>query len=248
MAKKVLLDVRLFVGGADLSGSGNKVEIPNEIEDKEVTNWRSGGAKEYIGGLQSGDFNAEGQWEVGDPGRIDDAMWANRRAMEPWSVAPDATSDLAAGGKMYVAKAIRTQATLFGSVGDVAPWSLGAKLSGPMVQGYCLHPSGVPRTATGVGTAHELGEVAAGQKLYANLHVLSAAGTTPSLTVTVQSDTASDFASATTRATFGAKTTTGQYEHLSVAGPFADDTFWRVGYTVSGTTPSFLFLVSFGIE
>lgn len=249
MAKKVLLDVRVFVGGVDLSGQSNKVEIDDPFEEREVTNFRSGGAKEFIAGLEGPELAGEGQWEAGDPSKVDDAMWATRRELEPWSVAPDGSSDLAGGTKMYLGQAVRTSASLWGSVGDVAGWTAQAKGSGPMVQGYCVHPSGVPRTATGSGTAYQLGEVGSGQTLHANLHVLSVAGTgTPSITVTLQSDNASGFSSPTTRITFGAKTAAGSYEHRQVAGPFAGDQYWRVGYTISGSSPSFLFLVSMGIQ
>jgi len=247
MSKTVLVDARLFVGGVDLSGQSNKIEFTTEHEEREVTNWRSGGAKEVIAGLEQVDLTAEGYWEAGDPGKVDDAVWANRRVVEPWTIAADGQSDVSVGGRMYLVNAVRTSTTLFDEVGAVAPWSLTAKGTGPAVQGRCLHPSGVPRTATGVGTAYQVGEVGTGQKLYANLHVLSAAGTSPTLVVAVESSATEDFASSTSRGTFEQKTTTGEYEHLEITGPFTDEPWLRVSYTVGGTSPSFLFLVSVGI-
>jgi len=247
MAKLVLLDSRVFVGGADLSGMGNKIELSEEWEAKATTNWRSGGAETVIAGVGKVMASAEGQWEAGDPSMIDDEMWANRRVLEPWSVAPEGDSDLAAGNLMYLTKMLRTKSSIWGQVGEVAGWTADAKGSWPLARGMSAHPSGVPRTANGSGTALQLGAVASDEYMYANLHVLSVSGTAvPTITVTVQSDNGSGFASPTTQGTFAAKTAVGG-EPLRIAGPITDD-WWRVGWTISGTNPSFLFLVSLGIE
>jgi hypothetical protein len=243
----VLLDARTFVSGADLSGSGNKIEITEESEAKATTNWRSGGAREVKAGLTSTEINAEGQWEAGNIGLVDDSFWANRRVKEPWSVAPESDSDLAAGGLMYLARALRTKLQWWGNLGDVGSWMANAVGTWPLVRGACAHASGVPRTATGDGTAVQLGAVAAGEHLYANLHVLSISGTAaPTITVEIESDDNSGFTSATSRGSFAARTTVGG-EAIRIAGPFTD-TYWRASWTISGTNPSFLFLVSFGIE
>jgi hypothetical protein len=248
MTKLVLLDARTFVSGADLSGSGNQIEVSEEWEAKGVTNWRSGGAEEVIAGLGQVEISAGGQWEAGDLSMPDDSFWANRRVLEPWSVGPTGASDTAAGNLMYLTRALRTKMQHGGSVGDVAPWEASAKGSWPLVRGQSFHQSGTPRTATGTGTAIQLGAVADGQSLYANLHVLSVAGTAaPTITVTVQSDDAVGFPSATARGAFAAKTAIGG-ESIRIPGPIATDSWWRVSWTISGTTPSFLFLVSMGIE
>jgi hypothetical protein len=247
MSKLVLLDARLFVAGADLSGSGNKIELSEEWEAKTVTNWRSGGAEELLGGLGKVQCSASGQWEAGDPGLVDDAFWAGRRAIEPWSASGTGESDLSAGNLMYLTRMLRTKAQYWGEVGDVASWDADAVGSWPLVRGVNLHSSGVPRTATGFGTAFQVGAVLAGRSVYANLHVIGIAGTaTPSIAVTVQSDNAIGFPSPTTVATFATRTTKGG-ESIRVPGPNTDD-WWRVGYTITGTTPSFLFLVTMGIE
>jgi hypothetical protein len=243
----VLLDARLFVSGADLSGSGNKIEITEEIEAKKTTNWRSGGAVELLGGLSSTELTGEGQWEAGTAGLVDDAMWANRRVLEPWTAAATGDSDLAPGNLMILTKALRTKSTIWGDVGEVGGWTANAKGTWPLVRGQSAHASGVPRTATGAGTSLQLGAVAADQHLYANAHVLSVAGTvTPTITLNVQSDNATGFPSATTRGSFAAKTAIGG-ESIRIAGPITDD-WWRVSWTISGTNPSFLFLVALGIE
>lgn len=247
MGKQVLLDTRVFVSGADLSGWSNKIEIGEEWEAKDKTNFRSGGAKEVHAGLGSVDIEGEGQWEAGSAGMPDDSFWANRRVIEPWSVGPTGASDTAPGNLMYLTSALRTSMTLMDAVGETAPWSAKAVGSKPLVRGQSMHASGTARTATGNGTTVDfLAGPTTGQRVYANLHVLSVSGTTPSITVAVQSDDNSGMTSPTTRGTFAAKTAIGG-EALEIASP-GNERYWRVTWTVSGTTPSFLFLVSLGIE
>lgn len=248
MGKLVLLDTRVFVSGADLSGNTNKIEIGEEWEAKKVTNFRSGGADEVLAGLGTVDISADGQWEAGNLGLPDDTFWANRRAIEPWTVGPTNASDTAVGNLMYLTSALRLRSKLLDAVGEVAPWEAAARGSKPLVRGLSMHQSGTPRTATGTGTTVDFTTgPTAGQRVYANLHVLSVSGTaTPTLTVAVQSDDNSGMTSPTTRGTFVAKTAIGG-EAMEIASP-GTERYWRVTWTITGTTPSFLFLVSLGIE
>jgi hypothetical protein len=244
----VLLDARLFVAGADLSGNGNNIELKEDAEVRKITNWRSGGAEENKASLHGCSIKAGGQWEAGDLGKPDDVFWAMRRTLDPWSAAPKADSDLAAGGLMYLVKALRTNLQLFSDVGAVAPWEGEARSTWPLVRGICGHASGVPRTATGTGTILNPGAITAGKRMYANLHVLSIAGTsTPTITAKIQSAAAVGFGSPTDRLSFAAATTLGG-QALRTDGTAITDAFWRVSWTITGSSPSFLFLVSMGIE
>lgn len=243
----VLLDARMFVAGADLSGAGNKIMLKETAEVRKITNWRSGGAVENRASLFGTDWMAEGYYEAGDASKPDDLFWATRRTLDPWTAAPFGDSDLAAGSLMYLNRVLRADSSFGGAVGDVDEWSMSGKSTWPLCRGKCGHPSGVARSATGTGTIIQLGAVAANKRVYANLHVLSATGTTPSITVKVQSAALVGFGSPTDRLSFAAKTAAGG-EALRSDGTAITDQFWRVSYTVSGTTPSFLFLVAFGIE
>lgn len=244
MGKFVLTDVRLFTGGADLTGNSNKVEISAEVEDKDTTNYASEGWTEVLGGLASAEISGEGQWEAGDPGKVDDHSWASLGGVGPWSVGP---AGAAVGGLSYFTSALRADYKLGDAVGEVAPWTGTAKSSWPLVRGQFAHPPGTARNASGTGTSLNLGAVAAGKRLYAAVHVLSVAGTdTPTITGRIESDDATGFASATTRLTFSAATAVGG-QILRTDGTAITDTWWRVAWTISGTSPSFLFVSSIGI-
>jgi hypothetical protein len=137
---------------------------------------------------------------------------------------------------------------MFDAVGEVAPWTSTAKSSWPLVRGQFAHPPGAARTATGTGTGLNLGAVAAGKRLYASLHVLSVAGTaTPTITGRIESSVDNTFAAPTTRATFAAATAVGG-QVLRTDGTAYTDTWWRIAWTISGTTPSFLFAAALGIR
>lgn len=241
----VLLDARLFAGGADLTGHSNKIELSSEVEEKPTTNYYSGGWKEVVGGLASADLMGEGQWEAGDDGMVDDASWAQLGAVGAWTAGPDGS---AVGDLAYLMKVLRSSYKLGDTVGEVAPWTGSAKSAWPLVRGVFAHPPGTARSSTGSGTALELGALAAGQRLYAALHVLSVAGTsTPTLTVEVESDVDNTFASPVTQLTFDPATAAGG-QILRTDGSAITDSWFRVAWTITGTSPSFLFVVALGIR
>lgn len=246
MSKFVLLNSRIFAGAVDLTSNSNKVELMEDREDKDTTSFGSAGWKEVLAGLASTSLNASGQWEAGDTTKVDDDQFANLGTVGGWSVIPAAASaSVAAGDLAWLVKALRCKYVIGDQVGNVAPWSGENKGTSPLVRGAVLHPPGTARTATGSGTAVQLGAVAAGKSLYAALHVYSVSGTTPSITVKVQSDDNSGMSSPTDRITFTAATAVGG-QYSSVAGAITDD-WWRVTWTISGTTPSFLFVATAGI-
>lgn len=243
MAAQILTDVRLFAGGADLTGASNKAELSAEVEVKDRTVFGTGGWTRVQGGLRSSKVTAEGFWEAGDPGLVDDATWATIGGVVPWTVAPHLA---AVGSLAYLTQALRTDYTLGGAVGDLAPWQAGASGTGAMARGQIAHPPGTARSGTGAGTALQLGPVPDGRLLYGTLHVLSAAGTTPTLTVRVESAADAAFTTPTTRATYTVAAGLGG-QALAVPAPVTD-TWWRVAWTVAGTGPSFTFVAALGIQ
>lgn len=243
MSKLVLVNARTFAGATDLTAVTNKVEISPKSEAVKVTNYASAGWEEFLGGLAETEIMAAGFWESGaDASFVDPAMFAALGAVGPWSVAPDGAAD---GAIAYLTNALTAKyEPIKGGVGDAAGFEASAKGSTKCAKGVVAHPPGTARTTTGVGTAFQVGALSASQSLYCNLHVLSVSGTTPSITVRIESDNAVGFPSATTVGTFTAATAIGG-QHMRIAGAVTDDWF-RAAWTISGTTPSFLFIVTFG--
>lgn len=245
MSKTVLTNVRLFAVGVDLTANSNKVELSSEVEAKESTNYASQGYKEVMGGIASAEISGEGQWEALDPTKVDDASWSQLGGVGPWSVS--ANNGAAVGDLAYFTSALRSDYKLGDAVGEVAPWTSTAKSSWPLVRGQFAHPPGTARTATGTGTGLNVGAVAVNKRMYAALHVLSVAGTTPSITARVESSVDNTFGAPTTRLTFTAANAVGG-QILRTAGTAITDPWWRIAWTISGTTPSFLFAAALGIQ
>lgn len=249
-----LIDARVYAGPANLSGQTNKVEFSAEAEELDKTvfepaNIPDRGWKERASGLLDSKIMVGGHWFAGDDGQVDDAMFNGLRTRMPWTIVPQSLLGVATvGDTALLTQALNSKYTLLGDIGKLAPFEASAAGSWPVARGALAHPPGTARTATGDGTAVQLGAVPAGQYLYASLHVLSIAGTsTPTITVKIQSDDAAGMASPTDRITFTAATTLANGHQIQrLAGPLTD-THYRASWTITGTTPSFLFLVAFGI-
>lgn len=202
MPKLVLFNVRTFAGAVDLTTRSNKVELVAELEEKDATSYKpeghpDSGWKEVLGGLAGASISASGQWEAGDPGTVDPETWADLtgRVIQPWTVCPESA---AVGELAWLTAALRFSYKIGEAVGEVAPWEAEANSSAPLTRGQIAHPPGVARTVSGDGSGVQLGAVASGQRLYAGLHVLSVAGTTPTLTVEVEADVDDQFLTPTT--------------------------------------------------
>lgn len=245
MAKLVWKSARLFCAGADLTTVNNQIEAKAEVEAQDATAFTTDGSlwTEILPGLRMTEITAGGQWEAGDLGKVDNVAFGDLGSLTPWTVAPDGAS---AGSLAYLTSALRTSYELGGAVGDVAPWTADGKGSWPLVRGVVAHPPGTARTTSGFGPAVELGAVTSGQHFYASLHVLSVSGTsTPTLTVTIESSEDDQFNSPIDRLTFSSATAiSGQASRT--AGAITDE-WWQPKWTITGTSPSFLFVVSMGI-
>lgn len=140
----------------------------------------------------------------------------------------------------FMINALQVSATpISGTVGDMAGTNISGNAVGRLVKGIIEFNSSASSFTTSTGS--QLGPVAAGQSIYANLHVTAAAGS--SLQVVVQSDDNSGFTSPTSRIVF--TTTSGvTSQNLSLAGAITEE-YWRVSCNISGG--SFTFAVALGI-
>lgn len=248
MAVQVLTDVRAYVGGLDVTGQSNQIELDATAVSLDATTYGSAGWMTRAGGLKGHKVQANGFFAAGAVAGLDqqdDRMWGDLigGVSVPITVVP--TSG-AVGSLAYAGRILDVDYKTFGKIGDLMPFQLTGNSDGPLARGAILHPQGTARTTTGNGTGVQFPALALGQKMYMALHVLSVSGTTPSLTCTVQSDTSNAFAAPNTRASFTAVTTTTGAQLLVAAGPITD-TWWRINWVIAGTTPSYLFAASAGI-
>ena len=240
MAVVVLTNGRMYAGGLNLSGQTNKMELEIEADELDVSSIQDSWDATVLGRKRAS-LSAEGFWAAG-AGAPDD-LYALLGTSVPITVLPDGAD----GSVGYSLQSLPVKYTPVDSgAGDVMKFTLEAKGGvGRAVKGTVMHSDAVARTATGNGVARQLGAVSASQRVYAALHVIEASGASPTLNVVLASDDAGGFPSSTSRIAFTQATSTG-VEWKELAGPITDD-YWRIQYTIGGSTPSFKFVVLIAI-
>jgi len=227
----------------DLSSYTREVTLDYAVEEQDATTLQQN-TRIAKGGLTTVGFSIGGFHDHADPDSTVFDGVGTRAA--PFTFCPNGYTE---AGRAFLTQPLQTAYNPLGaSVGDMSAFSFtGTGRGVPLVRGQLLHADSAARTSSGAAPqpAPQLGAVAAGERMYASLHVLAASGSTPTLDVVVQSDDNEDMTSATARITFtqaGAVTS----EWSSVAGAVTDD-YWRVSYTIGGGSPSFTFVVAAGI-
>lgn len=242
MANQVLTNCGLWVAQYNLAGDANALSfgLQSELQDDTAI---GDTARTRTGGLLSLAFSAEGYWnDEADAVLFDDVGLSD----VPVTIAPAGST---VGDRAFLARcAVAEFSPLGGAVGELRRFSVGGEGTGvAAARGVVLHNA--TRTATGNAPAGvQLGALSATQTLYAAVHITTVSGTNPTLVVKVQSDDNASFTSPTDRITFATATGTANLaQWSSVAGAVADD-YWRVVWTITGTNPSFSFVVSAGIS
>lgn len=243
MSEQIANNVQILSGAFDISGDMNQVLLDMGVDTPDNTRFNDDTRVFAAGGLETFTVGGSGFWEGGTDAVDESTYNAIGGAVRPVTVVPSAGLD---GDLAYTMQAVKNSYQTGGNIGDILPFSFGAVAGGDRLVRGTIMATGA-KTATGNGTARQLGAVAAGQKLYAALHVLDpVTGTSPTLDVVVESDDNAGMTSATTRLTF-TQATGKTSEWLSLAGAITDD-YWRITYTIGGTSPSIPFVVVLGIR
>lgn len=133
MAKKVLLDAVFVLDSNDLTSFTAKVELEDNFEDKETTTYGSGGAKEFIGGIESGSISVSFKNDYA-AGQLDEIMWSLRRQVVSWYAQAEAGAVTASNPRYSGELLVNKWTPIAGSVGDVAEVDAQFPLSGPMAR------------------------------------------------------------------------------------------------------------------
>ena len=241
MAKFVFNDGKVLSGGYDLSDHITSVNLEITAEELDATTINSGGFREKLGGLKDSTLTMDGFYEAGanKPDALLGASIGNELIV---TTVPDA----GVGNTAYFMKSRLFSYQMFGSVGEIAPFSISKSQSDDEVVQGKIEIDGA-LTASGNSTGVQLGAVGATERVYVAIHCTAVSGTsTPTVTFKLQSDDNSSFTSPTDRITFSNITAIGA-DYQSAAGAITD-TYYRLNYTISGTSPSFTIHATIGIE
>lgn len=247
MAVFPLVNADILCDGLELSPYAREFMPQAEFAELDKTTFASGGWREYLHGLRSMTMTVKGPQDfaastAATASTPDEVLGLNVGSSHVLSAIPLGAAE---GNVGYFTQAMLRQVIpLQGQVGELAEWSGTWRGRNPLVRGTVATVATI--TSTGTGTIHNLGAVASGQRVWASLHLLTAGGTTPSITVTIQSAALVGFGSPTSRISLSAATAKGG-QFASTAGPITD-AFWRASWSVSGTSPSFAAVILIGIQ
>jgi hypothetical protein len=251
MAHFALVDVDLYAGTSstalDLSCFANSISVTTDVSMVMSTTFCSGGWEEQIAGLRSTSWTASGPTDMAtatasQTSAVDEVLAVGLGGDYVLAAVPMGGT---VGNVAYFTRGtLSSRTVLDGAVGDLATHSVTFAGNQPMIRGVLDTVSTV--TSSGNSTGTLLGAVSASQRVWAACHFLTAGGTTPSITVKIQSDDNSGFTSPTDRITFSAQTTKGA-QFGSATGAITDS-YWRALWTVSGTSPSFQTRVVIGVQ
>jgi len=131
--KMVLTAEYLSINSNDLSEFTKKAEVTVEVEEKDVTNYKSLGWKEVIGGLKSGTLACEFLQDFAAT-KLDAIMWPLLGTVVPFEVRADqaavGTSNPSYSGNVLIAG----WSPVTGSVGDEATVSQDFTTSGAVTR------------------------------------------------------------------------------------------------------------------
>jgi hypothetical protein len=231
-----LINTACYVHGYDFTTDSNALTLKLAIDDQETTTFQSGGYRTRIAGLRDVEGELQGNWQSDVATVVTGAP--DVQAFPDLGIMDRVVTVSPAGNEAetaYIYQAGKFSYELLGGVGEVAPFTLSMKGSNGqgLVRGQLAKARGSVSATGALGSPINLGAPVLGQYVYAAFHVFTA-GTT--ITVQVQSDTASNFPSATTVATIGPLTTQGGTWMTRVAGPFVGETWWRLNVSaITGT-------------
>lgn len=241
MSTFVLTNARIVVGGHELSGQMNSINVDYGAEMKDDTVFGTAGTRSNKPGLKTLAITGSGFWHD----TIDEERY-NRIGAER-EVVTVSNLGQSEGDRCFFTRGVDgAYNPLSGEIGELVGFELDMHAANTLLVRGTVGATGT-KIATGNGTGIQLGAVPSGSKLYAALHAIDPiTGTTPTLDVMIQSDNAVGFPSPTTHITFTQVTTVAGAQYATVDGPITDD-WWRAVWTISGGSPSYPLLVSFGI-
>ncbi|NDG19179.1 MAG: hypothetical protein EB117_13025 [Betaproteobacteria bacterium] len=244
MAAFVLTDSRVIVGSADITQFTGSYTVGGSVAMQEANVHGAGRFVRVLPGLRKHQLQIAGVAGY-DAGEVTAVFTPNTVGTQYGAAIVPQDTGTTGDVAFFTRGLLSSLNAPGGAIGDVATFEMMLDGDTALVPGQVLAPLAA-RTTTGNSSVLTMTGPTASQRLYAALHVTAASGTTPSMTVTVQSSTVVGMTSPTTRFTFSAATGVGWQFATPLAGAITDG-FYRATFTISGVTPSFTAAVFLGV-
>ncbi len=241
---------RIWIGRYDLSTYIDSIDSTLDVEALDDTTFGSLGHRSRAAGLLDFMVDLDGLVEFG-AGYTDAVMFAEMTAGTglPFASIPvpggavTAAEPSAENDLVWLTFAKTFRYAPGGAVGTLFRFSAHLEATEEPVSGTLMVPRpSAARTSSATSTARQVGAVAAGERLFAGLHIFAGSG--GNLDVDIRSDDNSGMTTPTTRHSFTTATAAGEQWMTPLDGAITDD-YWDVDYTISAG--SFDFAVTLGI-
>lgn len=239
MAAFTLLNCTCYLHGYDLTTDLNQMNLSLSVDEQDATTFQPAGTAAFRrrrAGLRDIESSYEGYFQAGADGSTTDAP-DNDQLTELGVVdrVVTITPQGAETGPAFIYQAGRFSYEWGGAIGDLLPFSMSMNGTNGvgLVRGQLVKARGDVSATGALGSVVNITGPTSTQYVYCAFHVFDA-GTT--ITVQLQSDTASNFPSPTTQATIGPLTAIGGTWVTRVAGPLLNEDYWRLNVSaITGT-------------
>ena len=232
MAAIVLTDTRILVGTTDISSFTGSFSPTSTVAMQTATTFGSGGFEQKLPGLKSftESFSGYAAYAAGEVAAVFNSSQLGQQHLVTKAPTGGATAgDQASFGRFLIDNVNAPG----GAVGDVATFDMSMTSDTASLEGQIAAPLAL-RSSTLTGSVLTMTGPTASQRVYIGLN-LTAATSTATMVVTLQSATLVGFGSPTTRITLPATVAaTPGWQFVSLAGPVTDG-FWRAVLTYSGS-------------
>ncbi len=247
MAKEILKNQRIFLGGYEFTTISNSVKMSFTRETPDATTFGSS-AKKRIPGLKDASIGIGGFVDYGITGSLlghDQSLYDGLVSAYGDLLMSIIPQSPIAGGTAFFANAQYSSLDQLGKVGEVQPFSLAGAGDGGAYRGKMMVIPTTDITATGSSAVYNDTTAAVGKKIRIALHVTSITGTTPTIAFVLNSSAVVGMTSPTVLATFTSMNAIGtQYFEVILANTNA---YFQLAYTVTGTLPHITALATFSI-
>lgn len=234
----ILRDCAIWYGGNDLTATADEVSFDSSFATVNVTTFGSSGNVTNVAGLEDAQMSVMTFLDT----TLTDAVFSTNRGGVSdllTAVAFPTGGTVTAGDTCYAIRAQLKNDPIMLKVGDAARINanFAASQVEGLLQGMVLAPSAAV-TASGDGSAVQLGAQSSGQIAYFGVHVFSVSGNR-TITPVLQSAAASNFSSSTDRVTLSSINSAGS--SFGSSSTATTDTYWRASYTIGGSSGSITF-------
>ena len=237
MGEEVLQNAKVIVNYYDISGWTNQINLAYGAEVKDITALGDT-ARTKLAGLKTVEVTGQGYYVAPQP----DQNFFGQVGLNADQVALLASGS--AGAKAFAFEGGKSAYSPGGTIGDVHSFDFAMFNKGPLYYGTSFGLIDI--TGAGAQSSIQLGAVAAGQKIYAGLHILAHSGTLD-VDIRLQSDADDNWgAGATDQVTWAAQSAIA-YDLQSVDGAITDE-YWRWRADLNGGSGSMTVLVWAAIQ